>query len=227
MLHNDGRFPLKVVPLSKNAKIGIAAATYRPVGDTCPLDCFLLSMGPATEKTDHKKCYAQRHHVGIHARKSANDYHELDRVLSSGVSLIRHHVSGDFFKNDQFDAEYFEYVVNFHRRNPRLHGYAYTHRIADILDYGITFDSLPSNFTLMASLDPNNDTPELRARVHAAGFHYTRVHFGSVDESLAERKKNEVVCPNQLSRHYGKTPVTCSQCKLCTHGKTDVVFLNH
>ena len=217
MQHNNERFPLKVVPLSKNAKIGPAAATYRPVGDTCPSDCFLLNNG----------CYAQRHHTGRHARKSATDYHELDRALASGVTLIRHHVSGDFFKDDEFDREYFEYVLDFHRRNSRLHGYAYTHRITEIIDAGYTADALPSNFALMASMNPEDDTEEWRTKVREAGFKYTRVG-GTMTESLAERKSNEAVCPNQIARKYKMpNPVTCSQCKLCTHAKTDVVFIKH
>lgn len=215
MLNNE-RFALKVVPLSMNAKTGPMAATYRPVGDTCPSDCFFLNNG----------CYAQRHHTGMHARKSGSDYHELNRSLASGASMIRHHVSGDFFKNNEFDREYFDYVLDFHRANRHLHGYAYTHRIADILDAGITAADLPSNFVLVASLDPDSDSMELRERVQAAGFKYARVG-GTYKEAMADRDKAEVVCPNQVAKKIGKRNITCLQCKLCTHAKANVVFIKH
>lgn len=215
MLNNE-RFALKVVPLSHNTKTGPMVNTYRPVGDTCPSDCYFLNNG----------CYAQRHHVGMHARKSAHDVHEMNRALSGGANMVRHHVSGDFFKNNMFDREYFDYIMNWHRTHPYMKGYAYTHRIADILDAGITAADLPSNFVLMASLDPNSDSDELRERVGAAGFKYARVG-GTYKEAAASRRKTEVLCPNQVAKKEGGRNITCLECKLCTHGKANVVFIKH
>lgn len=215
-MQNEGRFPLKVVALSMNVKVGPMAATYRPVGDTCPTSCALLGNG----------CYAQKGNVNIHQNRAANNYHELDIAYGKGATMIRHHVSGDFYKDNTFDAEYFEFVIAWHRANPRMHGYAYTHRIADVIAAGYTADTLPSNFVLMASLnDGEEQDSALLDSIRAAGFRYTRVVTGT-KEALAGRRNGEAVCPEQLSQRTNQK-ITCTTCKLCTHGKTNVVFIRH
>lgn len=214
---NDGRFALKVVPISHNRKVGAMAATYRPVGDTCPSTCFLLDAG----------CYAQKGNVNIHQNRSADDFHELDRALSGGTGYVRHHVSGDFFKGDKLDTEYLDYVISWHRANPSVHGYAYTHRILDIIEAGYTADTLPTNLVLMASLNPEqyHDETVLNA-IHAAGYRYTRIADNERDALLSKRS-HEAVCPEQLARPRANLNITCLSCKLCTHAKTDVVFIRH
>jgi hypothetical protein len=213
-MSNGGRFTLKVVAMSANVKVGPMAATYRPVGDTCPLSCDLLG----------RSCYAQKGNVAIHQRRSASDTHELDIALSKGARVIRHHVSGDFFTNDVFDRAYFDYVCAWHREHPRVHGYAYTHRIQDIISAGYTASTLPSNFVLMASLNAS-DGPDIIAMARGAGFRYARVSATPTD-ALESRTKNEAVCPIQLSTRKD-SPITCSTCKLCLHGRSDIVFIKH
>lgn len=214
---NDGRFQLKVVPMSHNRKVGSMAATYRPVGVTCPQDCDLLQ----------KLCYAKKGPASIHQRKSATDYHEMNRVFEKDADMVRHHVGGDFFINDELDTDYLDYIISWHRANPRVHGYTYTHRILDLINAGYTADTLPTNLSIMASLNENQwGDDAIRARVEAAGYRYTRVTMTRQD-ALTSKRRGEVVCPHQLQEPRTNRRITCKTCKLCVFAKTNVIFIKH
>lgn len=187
------------------------AATYRPVGRTCPSSCPLLNNG----------CYAQKGPVNIWQGKSKEINDELDKVLEGDCSVIRHHVSGDLFIENRLDTEYLDTVIGWHRRNPERQGYLYTHRIGDLIDAGYRESDLPDNLTVMASADDEGVVEEARA----AGYRYTRI-AESEEQALEGRKANEVVCPNLLAKSRGNS-VTCDQCRICVDGSADVVFIKH
>ena len=198
----------KVVRISHDRKTGPVSATYRPVGTTCP-PCELAGHG----------CYAQRGRVNIHQRASADETGDLDNA--AGIDLVRHMVSGDWFRPwgdyQRLDTAYVQAVLAWHREQPRTFGWSYTHRsdVWDRANLGPNF--WPENFHCLASCD---DLPTARA-AQAAGWTTARV---ILDPS--ERERNEVLCPYDKAKHAGVLPdVTCRTCHLCWAPANNIAFL--
>lgn len=189
-----------VITRSENRKlsdgrIGVAA-TYRPVGPTCPSECSLLGAG----------CYAQKANVGLHQKRSGQRHDSLNDVLVTDTKLIRHHVSGDFFKSNRLDVTYLESVIRFHWINPDIQGWTYTHRWKDLHTAGYRPKKMPPNLAILASCDTLKD---MRA-AKRAGWRTARV------ADHEERKPGEAICRYNLDH----TP--CSSCKLCWTDDTRV-----
>jgi hypothetical protein len=202
--------PLIVVTRSENRKlsdgrVGVAA-TYRQVGPTCPQNCSLLNHG----------CYAQRHHVARLQRRSRKRHDSLDVIAETDTRLVRHHVSGDFYRaGDKLDVPYLESVLRFHWMNPTIQGWTYTHRWRDLHVAGYKPKTFPRNLAILASCDTLKDA---RA-AQRAGWITARV----IDKK-SDRKKLEAVCRFQID----KTP--CSKCKLCWtphENLKSIAFIKH
>lgn len=197
-----------VVRVSHDRKTGPVSATYRPVGETCP-PCDLAGNG----------CYAQRGRVQIHAKRSATQTGNLDNA--AGMDLIRHMVSGDWFRAwgdyQRLDTAYVRAVLAWHREQPRTTGWSYTHR-SDVWDRaGLGPDAWPENFHCLASCD---DLPTAIA-AQAAGWTTARVI-----STAAERQKNEILCPYDKAKNAGVLPdVTCRTCRLCWESPANIAFL--
>lgn len=209
----------RVVAISHDRKTGPVAATYRQVGTTCPLSCELLRNPDGSPG----RCYAQRGHVNFHQRKTGADYvDDLDKAR--GMDLIRHLISGDWFRTwgngRRLDLELVETVLEWHKRNPRTQGWSYTHdwRAWDRADLGPSSGLWPENFVLLASCT----TPEDRAAANAAGWQTARV----IDE-LSDRAAGETLCPYDAAKHAQRggarstPPVTCRTCRKCWEPDND------
>lgn len=203
------RTHLMVIPRSENRKLTdgriSVAATYRATGPTCPQDCALLGAG----------CYAQRGFVGIQQGRAKDRHDNLDAIAETDVKLVRHHISGDVFKNDRLDAPYLESIIDFHKKNPSIQGWMYTHRWKDLHAAGYRSKKLPGNLAILASCDTVKQMREARR----AGWPTARVA-----EKKADRLDGEAVCRHQLDG------TTCSHCKLCWDADPKVkgiMFIRH
>jgi len=198
--------PLIVVENSANAKLGPGVcATYRPVGISCP-KCGIAHI-----------CYAQRGHVALIARRSAKRADNMLRL--SGAPLVRHVVSGDWFRRDslgraRLDREYVRDVVRFHRLNPRTIGWGYTHGWRQWPES--VRAAIPRNMTILASVD----SLEEAQAAQASGWRTART-----TDDLSTKQANEVVCPVDRDKQRGKPPsTTCAQCRLCWESRKNVLF---
>jgi hypothetical protein len=198
---------LKVVPNSGNAKLGPGvAATYRPVGETCPQDCTLLGNG----------CYAQRARVNIAQRRSAYETATLDKA--AGAPLIRHHVSGDAFRADKLDRGYVRSLFSWHKRAAQKHtiGWTYTHRAQDWTDAGYGPETHPEKLAVLASCADKKTARSLRK----IGWRTARV------SEKRDADKGEVYCPYDFAKDSGTAPKTnCAKCRKCFPGGPNIVFL--
>ncbi len=194
-----------------NFKLGKCATTYRPVGPTCPQDCALLGKGGG--------CYAKRGFVAIHQRNALNSYHELDKA--NGVPLIRHHISGDVFLRDKLDTIYVDYILDWHKANPKTEGWMYTHRFQDWHKAG--YSHLTAGLTVLASVDTKKD----KKAAKKAGWKYAYV----TKDSNYKLEKDEIFCPFDAQKDAGKAmkdvKVKCKTCRLCFDSKVadkNIVF---
>jgi len=219
-----------ISPLTQNKKLGFGVATnYRPVGNsamglgTCPSGCKLLSQSTGLAEL----CYTAKFRTNLQQKNSKNRHDAMDRFLLKKAELIRLHTTGDFFtpapdtaKGYALDLAYWNDVLQFAKANPRIPIYTYTHDIEELVSHGITADSLPSNFVIVASCD----TPVQKYIAKANGFKTARVI-----ETPAEVESGEVLCPyDKATYHDNKNhSVTCRKCKLCFKGDHDIAFLRH
>lgn len=186
-------FALKVTTRTENrklsdGKIGVAA-TYRPVGLTCPQECPLLE----------RICYALKGNVAIHQKRARFSNDSLDIIAETDTKLVRHNVSGDLFLENKLDLEHIESVFQFHRDHPDIQGWLYTHRALELSFSGYGPEHHPKNLMLIASCETLEDAIALQA----SGWRTARV------AAHEDRKPGEVICRYNLD----KTP--CSKCKLC------------
>ena len=203
---------LKTVANGNNSKLGAGVATtYRPVGLTCPPTCPLLGNG----------CYAQRGHVNIHARQSAKDFDELQKL--AGNTLVRHLVSGDWLKPTAnggriVDRALLRGVIALHRAATWLTGWGYTHAAEKLDAAGLGPESWPKNLTILASCH----TTEQKAAHNARGWATARV----IDQPH-ERLPDETLCPVDAAKHAGKkAKTTCARCRKCFDGSnSNIAFL--
>jgi hypothetical protein len=185
---------------STNQKLGDGVyATYREVGCTCPQSCALLGNG----------CYAQHGNVALHARRGTQSPVDGDMLLGWMESqipperLVRHHVSGDLFRDDQPDMPYIEALMEGHRRRSDLDGWLYTHGWRKL-------DARRLNSLRNLTVNASADTMDEALEAHRAGWPTTVV----VDPDqacvyLKEADTRLVICPQQTH------DVKCSDCQLC------------
>ena len=216
---------LIVVPNSGAAKLGLGvAATYRPVGETCPQDCTLLHKRNDAGEVQYDDagkplsggCYAQRARVNLAQRRSAHETATLDKA--AGAPLIRHHVSGDAFRRDKLDKMYVRSLFAWHKRSSQRHtiGWTYTHRAQDWTDAGYGPETHPEQIAVLASCADKKTARSLRK----IGWRTARVS----EERDAE--KCEEYCPYDLAKDAGVVPKTnCAKCRKCFPGGPNIVFL--
>ena len=219
-----------ISPLTQNAKLGFGVATnYRPVGDsarglgTCPSSCKLLSQSTGLAEL----CYTAKFRTNLQQKNSKNRHDPMDRFLLKKAELIRLHTTGDFFtpapdtiKGYALDLEYWNDLLTFAKANRRVTIYTYTHDIEELIANGISADTLPANFKIVASCD----TPVQSYIAKANGFKTARVI-----DTPAEIESGEVFCPYDKATYNGNKnhSVTCQKCKLCFTGSKNIAFLRH
>lgn len=199
-----------VTRCSGNSKIGPVAATYRPVGPTCP-PCAMAS-----------DCYALRHRVAMIQRRSGSVEGELS--TADGAPLIRHHVSGDFFTESKngsklVDRKYVRRVASWHEKRPQRYteGWTYTHGPDQLERAGFGPEYWPNGLTVLASCETIDRAKELQSR----GWRTARV------TTQKDRQDGEAYCPYDLAKSRGQqSPVNCASCRLCfDDSNTNIVFL--
>lgn len=203
---------LKTVPNGNNSKLGAGVATtYRPVGITCPITCPLLGNG----------CYAQRGRVAIHAKASASDDDELQKL--AGNTLVRHLVSGDWLRPTAngrriVDRALLRGVIALHRAATWLTGWGYTHAAEKLDAAGFGPANWPKNLTILASCH----TVAQKTEHNAKGWATARV----IDEP-SERLPDETLCPVDAAKHAGnQAKTTCARCRKCFNGdRNNIAFL--
>lgn len=207
---------LSVIPHSENRKIGGAAATYRPIGDsgcgTCPSTCALKDI-----------CYAKKGRARFPEQRSHDAYGDLEEIAHACKNTVRHHVSGDVFFNDKLDTAYVRKLIDFHKAHPDILGWLYTHRISDWDAAGFTADSIPANLIVIASCDHEDDVQY--AKLH--GWKYALIVV-SADSEEGQLREGEVYCPFDRAKDHGKLVddinVTCTKCRLCLVQDWNVIF---
>lgn len=184
---------------SGNAKLGEGVrATYRKVGDTCPQECSLLETGV---------CYAMHGWVSHHSDNSEPSREDADELLQYLMSLpggkkIRHHVSGDFFKDDEPDWKYISAMLKGHTKRPDLKGWVYTHGWRRLPS---SLMNSPESLTTNASCDNLEEAQEAVDQ----GWPTVVVVDEDSDGEELEDGTPVVICPNQTDG------LSCSECQLC------------
>jgi hypothetical protein len=210
----------KVAKLSDDGKQALwpyVFATYRRVGDTCPLRCSFHPDHPEARLFD-KSCYARRGRVPLHAQKATPDASDGDTVyrwvqgLPPGVS-VRHHVSGDVYTDGALDWDYFERLCEAHEARPDVAGWLYTH--APFADWLAMAERAPANLGVNWSCDSLDEAREAQAAGHSG--------LTAVVAPDADRQRGVTICPQQTSG------IPCAECKLCWNDtrKAIVGFLAH
>jgi hypothetical protein len=190
-----------VVPVSKNAKTGPMAATYR-TQDSCPTTCPLLGNG----------CYAESgpgggpfRMVAKHGRDDLDALRALRYQLPRG-GWLRLNVSGDFLTDDgTLDTDYVDACNELVRRRPDLNVLAYTHAWRQL-------DPAVFDFTVNASCE----TPAELEAARAAGWMTVVVDPGGDDSLIGTTISGARVaqCPQQY-----RPDVTCARCGACAANK--------
>ena len=203
---------LTVVPNGANSKLGPGVATtYRPVGPTCPPGCALASA-----------CYAKRGRVAIQAKRSEG---RTDRLwAAAGNTLIRHVVSGDWFKPAKdgrkiVDRALLTEAIETHTQAPWLTGWGYSHAAERLQRAGFGPDSWPSNFRILASCE----TAEHKELLNADGWQTARVI-----EEIEDKLPDEKLCPVDAQKRGGvpkEWRTTCAICRKCFDTDRNIAFL--
>jgi hypothetical protein len=210
-------YMIKTVTKSGNRKTGNVSATYREVGSTCPSSCSLLGNG----------CYAKLGLVGLQSMKSGIDDKDayyltqfFQKAGPKGVpfkGLIRHHVSGDVFRNDAPDFEYITAMNEAHMSRPDVQGWGYTHGWKALQ----ATDFYAKGLTMNASCETIEEVKEAKSK----GWDTVMVvSSGETRTAWVEDGLPMVVCPQQY-----KERVTCTSCLMCVKKKRKytIVFRAH
>lgn len=207
---------LTVVPNSANRKLGPGvAATYRPVGATCPRNCPLLGNG----------CYAQKGHVEIASRKSAKRRDELRKA--AGNKLIRHVVAGDWLKPTKdgrrvADRGVLREAIDLHTRCNWLVGWGYTHAPETVAraGFGPRSGLWPRNFRILASCH----TAEHKRQLNREGWQTARLI-----QEISDATADEFICPYDAQKRAGvphNSRMNCARCEACFDGqRRNIAFL--
>lgn len=197
-------YPLHVMESTGNAKLGPIAATYRPVGPTCP-PCGAAEI-----------CYAKRGHVGIWQRRSKLKQDSFGKL--NGAPFVRHEVSGDSFKTTAngkqiLDRSYVTDKINYHRSNPWCSGFGYTHRAESWDSAGLGPQTWPENFVTLASCETLEDAKKYQS----TGWRTARIIQTPQDVA-----PNESLCPVDVAKYNRKEASTnCAKCRKCFAGGSD------
>jgi hypothetical protein len=157
-------------------------------------------------------------------KKSGAKEDSMDEM--NGAPLVRHHVSGDFFKESKdgrklVDKKYVELFKKWHGRGVQkwTNAWVYTHGAEQLERAGHGAESWPENVQVLASCDSKEDAKALQGK----GWRTARV-----TEELDDLEPGEVYCPYDKVKVTGKgKPITCHVCRLCVHDGPNIVFLKH
>jgi hypothetical protein len=168
-------------------------------------------------------CYAKRGRVRFHAQRAEAQSDDLR--AAAGNTLIRHLVSGDWFKptadgRKLVDKALLAEAIDLHVQAPWLVGWSYTHGPDALTRAGFGPTAWPANFTILASTHSDED----HVRLNAAGWTTARVI-----EEPSDRAPDEILCPVDAQKRLA-LPVaertTCARCRACFDGRRrNIAFL--
>jgi len=193
---------------SENKKLGGGVrATYRKVDQTCPQECQFLQDGGG--------CYAMRGSVKYHADKSEHAPHDGQVIREYLEELplrkkVRHHISGDFFVEDEPDEAYIRGLLQGHQERPDLQGWTYTHGWERLRARRL---NAPRSLTVNASCD----SLEAAQRAKDQGWPVTVVLPEDSDGDELPDGTRVVVCPAQTH------DISCAECQLCMNSDREAV----
>lgn len=209
-----------------NEKLGKSVFVIsRPVGLTCPQDCFFLNNGCYAQRTENQ--YKQtRISAQSNVVITADEVEGTVRYAWSQKKSIRILERGDWGLNGEIDEKFVQaWYDGTSRVRLKPFIFAYTHfydaRIAKLSEVGIT---------VYASVHNANDVETAKK----AGF--TRFAFATEIKKTRGGSHDvaryielpvlgrTLVCPEQ---RLGRDRVTCDTCKVCIEGKQNVAFLRH
>lgn len=211
----------KVAKLSDDGKQALwpyVFATYRRVGDTCPLRCSFHPDHPEA-RVHGQICYARKGRVPLHAQKATPDSADGDTVyrwiqgLPPGVT-VRHHVSGDVYTDGVMDWDYFERLCEAHEARPDVKGWLYTH--APLVEFlRMRERAAGTSLAVNWSCDSLDEAREQQAEGVTG--------LTAVVAPDADRERGVTICPQQTSG------ISCVECGLCMVGDRKVIvgFLAH
>ncbi len=193
-----------------NKKTGVPG-TYRPVGKTCPQECPYLDNG----------CYAQYHWVGSTERRATSSAWICATALGLAMicahkfnmGAVRLHVSGDFYLNGGFDAEYLHAVeatlVHLRKHGIDVPCFSYTH-IEDIKETPV--------FQRWLSLGLY-----VRQSDHLGEWGAVVWPFDKIDILRQAHPEYQIAkCPAQLTHNSYQ----CKDCRLCWERPDVVIAFN-
>lgn len=197
----------------------------RPVGLTCPSDCFFLHNGCYAERTE-KQYKNTRVSAEANIVVTADEIEGMVRYAYSQKKSIRISERGDFGLNNEVDEDYVGAWYN-GVKNVRLKPYifTYTHfldaRVAKLEEVGIS---------VYASVHNEADIEKAKSAGFKRFAYITDIKKkkgGSHDAPKYVELPvigRTLVCPEQ---RMGRKKVTCDICKVCVQGKQNIVFLAH
>jgi len=217
-----------------NDKLGKSVTVMsRPVGNSCPTECFFLGNGCYAEKTERRFGNARVAGFTNMELEWGSIGTAIKIAYDSGRS-IRIHERGDFLteKDDRkvIDWNYLnawkkalkwfkdEYGV---LPDIWVYSHAYFKAVSDLANFGVK---------VYASVH-NNDHIRKAKKAGFKLFAFCTTIKKKKGGSKDHKKRidlpvlgNTLVCPEQI---MGRKRVTCDTCKWCITGKGNVAFLEH
>lgn len=218
-----------------NEKLGTNCyIVSRPVGDTCPFDCFFLENGCYAERTEKRFQNARKASFN-NITVNKNEIIDLIKLAEDNDCSIRLHERGDFGIGNKPDKDYlksWKQALSQYSTSVKL--WAYTHflhsSVSDLQNYGIQMyasthteedikKAMKAGFSLFAHILPE------KKKKGGSKDHAKKVDLpilGSVH-----------ICPEQIRGRSGTKAVTCTgsktsvACTLCTRGFSNIAFLTH
>lgn len=219
---------LKLVMQSQNRKlVGVLGATFnwsprpvaavmRAVGPTCPSGCAFLQ---------DRSCYALQGPVHWQSKGALPDAGDAEQIRAFIRSLpprwlLRHNVSGDFFRDGAVDAAYLDAVLAAHAERPDVQGWAYTHDWAALEAAGYTAERLRAGGLVV---NASCDTPEQAREAASRGWlTVTTAPSGDTRRRWRDGTLDVVTCPADT------VGVACNSCLLCARAdRTVTVAFRH
>jgi hypothetical protein len=200
-----------------NEKLGRKVKTIsREVGPTCPSSCPFLNNGCYAERIQRRRPNV------LSAWRSNNDPVWSDVEKQVQGRLVRLHVGGDFMNprdQDQIDRAYLARLILLARRvEAKDKWWTYTHAWKEVAPHLKYLEA--AGIATYASVH----TEEEQREAERLGFKIALC----VDARKGEHTgkywpgAKAITCPEQIG-----TKASCEDCKYCTEGRGNVVFLNH
>lgn len=209
-----------------NEKLGKSVFVIsRPVGLTCPSDCFFLHNGCYAERTENQYKNARKS-AQANVVITADEVEGAIRYAYSQKKYVRILERGDWGLNGEVDEKFVQaWYDGMSRVRLKPYVFTYTHfrdaRIAKLQEVGIS---------VYASVHNADDVEAAKAvgfKLFAFATTIKKSRGGSKDSPKYIELPvlgRTLVCPEQ---RMGRDRVTCDKCNVCIQGKQNVAFLKH